>query len=130
MTINEIDEEIEKARARQKSFQTNRTLSGLVVVFLCYEIYKTVSEESTALWFFIVMGLFIAVALFLVIFDTKRINQAKAELETLEKEKEAFVAELDDAYDSDDGEGDDDKESSEEVPLNSDSPDESEAEDE
>lgn len=94
MTINEINEKIDKAMARQKSFQTNRTLSGLVVVFLGYEVYKAVTEESPALWFYIVMGLLFAVAVFLVLFDTKRINQAKAELEELRAAKEAVEADL------------------------------------
>lgn len=102
MTITEINEQIDKAMARQKSFQTNRTLSGLVCVFLVYNIYKAVKDESPALWFFIVMGLFIAVAVFLVIFDTKRINQAKAELEELKAAKEAAEADLERLTDEDD----------------------------
>lgn len=101
MTITEINEQIDKAMARQKSFQTNRTLSGLVCVFLVYNIYKAVKDESPALWFFIVMGLFIAVAVFLVVFDTKRINQAKAELEELKAAKEAAEADLERLTDED-----------------------------
>ena len=125
MTINEINEKIDKAMARQKSFQTNRTLSGLVVVFLGYEVYKAVTEESPALWFYIVMGLLFAVAVFLVLFDTKRINQAKAELEELKAAKEAVEADLaaleDDAEEdaSSDAEESDDESDEEESPAES-----------
>ena len=94
MDLNEINERIDKAMARQKSFQTNRTLAGLVGVFIGYQFYKAVTEDSPAPWFYIVMGLFIAVAIFLVVYDTKRVNQAKAELEELKAAKEAVEADL------------------------------------
>ena len=107
MDLNEINERIDKAMARQKSFQTNRTLSGVVGVFLGYEVYKAVTEQSPALWFYIVMGLFFVVAVVLVVFDTKRINQAKAELEELRAAKEAVEADLAKLEDDADGETDD-----------------------
>ena len=102
MDLNEINERLDKAMAREKSFQTNRTLSGLVGVFIGYQFYKAVTEDSPALWFYIVMGLFVAVAVVLVVFDTKRINQAKAELEELRAAKEAVQADLAE-LDEDDG---------------------------
>ncbi len=111
MDLNEINERIDKAMARQKSFQTNRTLAGLVGVFIGYQFYKAVTEDSPAPWFYIVMGLFIAVAIFLVVYDTKRVNQAKAELEELKAAKEAVeadLAELEDDEDDDDADEDDD----------------------
>lgn len=107
MDLNEINERIDKAMARQKSFQTNRTLSGLVGVFLVYEAYKAVTEESPGSWFYIVMALFFVVAVVLVVFDTKRINQAKAELEELRAAKEAVEADLAELEDDADREGDD-----------------------
>ncbi len=110
MDLNDINERIDKAMAREKSFQTNRTLSGLVGVFIGYQFYKAVTEDSPALWFYIVMGLFVAVAVVLVVFDTKRINQAKAELEELRAAKEAVeadLAELEDDSDESEADGDD-----------------------
>ena len=112
MDLNEINERIDKAMARQKSFQTNRTLSGLVGVFLVYEAYKAVTEESPGLWFYIVMALFFVVAVVLVVFDTKRINQAKAELEELRAAKEAVEADLAELEEDADGETDDAEEDS------------------
>ncbi len=106
MDLNEINEQIDKAMAREKSFQTNRTLSGLVGVFIGYQFYKAVTEDSPALWFYIVMGLFVAVAVVLVVFDTKRINQAKAELEELRAAKEAVQADLAELEDDEDDESD------------------------
>ena len=111
MDLNEINERIDKAMARQKSFQTNRTLSGLVGVFLVYEMYKAVTEESPGLWFYIVMSLFFVAAVVLVVFDTKRINQAKAELEELRAAKEAVqadLAKLEDDSDESEADSDDD----------------------
>ena len=111
MDLNEINERIDKAMARQKSFQTNRTLSGLVGVFLVYEMYKAVPEESPGLWFYIVMSLFFVAAVVLVVFDTKRINQAKAELEELRAAKEAVqadLAKLEDDSDESEADSDDD----------------------
>ncbi len=112
MDLNDINERIDKAMAREKSFQTNRTLSGLVGVFIGYQFYKAVTEDSPALWFYIVMGLFVAVAVVLVVFDTKRINQAKAELEELRAAKEAVQADLaaqdDEDDESDESESDED----------------------
>ena len=113
MDLNEINERIDKAMARQKSFQTNRTLSGLVGVFLVYEMYKAVTEESPGLWFYIVMALFFVVAVVLVVFDTKRINQAKAELEELRAAKEAVEADLAELEDDADSETDDAESTSE-----------------
>ena len=115
MDLNEINERIDKAMARQKSFQTNRTLSGLVGVFLGYEVYKAVTEDSPAPWFYIVMSLFFVIAVVLVVLDTKRINQAKAELEELRAAKEAVesdLAELEDDTDESEADGDDDADAS------------------
>ena len=109
MDLNEINERIDKAMARQKSFQTNRTLAGLVGVFIGYQFYKAVTEDSPAPWFYIVMGLFIAVAIFLVVYDTKRVNQAKAELEELKAAKEAVEADLAELEDDEDDTSDADE---------------------
>jgi len=112
MDLNEINERIDKAAARRKSFETNRSISALVCIFIGYSFYKGV-DEGAALWFYIVMSLFIAVAVLLVVFDTKRINQAKAELEELRREKEALEPQIeedtdDEADDADETELDDD----------------------
>ena len=126
MDLNEINERIDKAMARQKSFQTNRTLSGLVGVFLGYEVYKAVTEDSPAPWFYIVMSLFFVIAVVLVVLDTKRINQAKAELEELRAAKEAVESDLAELEDDTDGESDE-SESDEDEDASSDA-DESEGE--
>ena len=105
MNLNEINEQMDKAAARRKSFETNRSLRALVAVFIGYSFYKGI-DEGAATWFYIVMPLLIALAVFLVVFDTKRINQAKAELEELRAAKEAVESDLaaqdDDADDGDD----------------------------
>lgn len=105
MNLNEINEQMDKAAARRKSFETNRSLCALVAVFIGYSFYKGI-DEGAATWFYIVMPLLIALAVFLVVFDTKRINQAKAELEELRAAKEAVESDLaaqdDDADDGDD----------------------------
>ena len=129
MDLNEINERIDKAMARQKSFQTNRTLSGLVGVFLVYEAYKAVTEESPAPWFYIIMALFFVVAVVLVVFDTKRINQAKAELEELRAAKEAVEADLAELEEDADGDTDDaepDSEKDEDAEVDAESDDDSE----
>ena len=108
MDLNEINERIDKAAARRKSFETNRSLCALVAVFIGYSFYKGI-DEGAATWFYIVMPLLIALAVFLVVFDTKRINQAKAEIEELRCEKEALEPQIEeDADDDADAEQDDD----------------------
>ena len=119
MDLNEINERIDKATSREKSFQTNRTLSGLVGVFIGYQFYKAVTEDTPALWFYIVMGLFIAVAVVLVVFDTKRINQIKAELEELRAAKEAVEADLAELEEDSDSETDDAESDANEAPAES-----------
>ena len=101
MNLNEINERIDKAAARRKSFDTNRSLCAVVAIFIGYSFYNGI-KEGAELWFYIVMPLLIAIAIFLVVFDTKRINQAKAELEELRAAKEAVQADLAE-LDEDDG---------------------------
>ena len=101
MNLNEINEQMDKAAARRKSFETNRSICALVGIFIGYSFYKGV-DEGAALWFYIVMSLFIAVAVVLIVFDTKRINQAKAELEELRAAKEAVESDLAELDDDDD----------------------------
>ena len=107
MDLNEINERMDKASARRKSFDTNRSLCAVVAVFIGYSFYNGI-KEGAELWFYIVMPLLIAVAIFLVVFDTKRINQAKAELEELRREKEALEPKIEE--DDDDSSDDDDSE--------------------
>ena len=105
MDLNEINERMDKASARRKSFDTNRSLCAVVAVFIGYSFYNGI-KEGAELWFYIVMPLLIAVAIFLVVFDTKRINQAKAELEELRRKKEALEPKIEE--DDDDSSDDDD----------------------
>ncbi len=109
MDLNEINTRMDKAAARRKSFETNRSLSALVTIFIGYSFYKGM-DEGAAIWFYIVMPLLIAIGIFLVVFDTKRINQAKAELEELRREKEALEPKIEEDADdeADDAELDDD----------------------
>ena len=106
MDLNEINERMDKVSAQRKSFDTNRSLCAVVAVFIGYSFYNGI-KEGAELWFYIVMPLLIAVAIFLVVFDTKRINQAKAELEELKAAKEAVEADLAELEDDVAGEVDD-----------------------
>ncbi len=129
MDLNEINTRMDKAAARRKSFETNRSLSALVTIFIGYSFYKGM-DEGAAIWFYIVMPLLIAIGIFLVVFDTKRINQAKAELEELRREKEALEPKIEeDADDDDDAELDDDADDGDDTGKIADDDDDAETED-
>ncbi len=113
---------MDKAAARRKSFETNRSLSALVTIFIGYSFYKGM-DEGAAIWFYIVMPLLIAIGIFLVVFDTKRINQAKAELEELRREKEALEPKIEEDADdeADDAELDDEADNADDSEATSES---------
>jgi hypothetical protein len=122
MDLNEINTRMDKAAARRKSFETNRSLSALVTIFIGYSFYKGM-DEGAAIWFYIVMPLLIAIGIFLVVFDTKRINQAKAELEELRREKEALEPKIEEDADdeADDAELDDEADNADDSEATSES---------
>lgn len=112
MNLNEIEEQLAIVEKRRKSFDTNRSLSALVVVFLLYQMYQGYKEGSTSWWFYAIMVVFTGIAVLLVVFDSKKLKVVNAEYEELKAQKARLQAEAEnDDDEADDGEDVDGEES-------------------
>jgi hypothetical protein len=78
----------DKLKQQQKGFDTNRNLSGFLILLLGYYIYDSKKEGTPPIWFYAILGVLIGIAGFIIWRDTVRIKKIQAELVQLQKEIE------------------------------------------
>lgn len=83
MNEKEISSQIEKNTKQRKIFSTNRSLSGVLCVYLIYITLKDIKSEPGTWYFYVIMSLLIIAAGFIALKDTLRIKRIDDELKSL-----------------------------------------------
>ncbi|MCQ2981792.1 MAG: hypothetical protein MJ178_03465 [Treponemataceae bacterium] len=106
MTYEELNDEIDKAYAKKKSFEQNRSICIVVFAILLYYTTSSARNDDPAWWFYAVMGLMMAVILGILAYGSRQVLNASNRLKELDILKQA--EELKMAQESPEEDGDED----------------------
>jgi len=98
MTYQEITDEIDKAYAKKKSFEQNRSICVVVFAILLYYTTSSARNDDPAWWFFVAMGLMMAVILAVLVYGSRQVmkcDKRLTELDILKQAEELKAAQAD-----------------------------------
>ncbi len=94
MTYQEITDEIDKAFAKKKSFEQNRSICVVVLAILIYNTSSAARNDDPAWWFFVIMGLLIAGVFGVLAYGSVQVKKASDRLKELDILKAAEEVKL------------------------------------
>ncbi len=80
MSEEELNEQIERLEKKKTAFSRNRNLCAIATVFLSYNLYGVLKNESPPIWFLFAMGAVILSCLGIGIYGHLTIKKIDSEL--------------------------------------------------
>ncbi len=93
MELLELEKKIELLTKKKQDFERNRTLCVIVFVLLAYYTYQGYKNDQPAFWFYILMGVLLAVCAGICYYDTMQVKKYLAQVQPLEEEARTLRAE-------------------------------------
>ncbi len=90
MNEDELIESIERLEKKKASFTRNRNISAIATVFLGYNFYNALQQDTPPLWFIIVMSAIVLACAGIGLYGHKTIKAIDTELVKFTTELEAI----------------------------------------